>query len=106
MAKSTINITKKLDDVISLLENQVKAENSLPEKLSSINNLLAEAKNQLYKPARHSLIEATGESTTNGDDPEHAKDAESSNATAANVNEDDLKPLSLKTPQTFKVWVP
>ncbi|KAG2732922.1 hypothetical protein G9P44_003912 [Scheffersomyces stipitis] len=106
LAKSTINITKKLDDVISLLENQVKAENSSPEKLSSINNLLAEAKNQLYKPARHSLIEATGESTTNGDDPEHAKDAESSNATAANVNEDDLKPLSLKTPQTFKVWVP
>ncbi|KAK6457170.1 general RNA polymerase II transcription factor [Scheffersomyces xylosifermentans] len=105
LAKSTINITRKLDDVIALMEDSVKSENT-QDKVSSISSLLAEAKSLLFKPARHSLIPVVGETTTNGELPEQRAETSVAAAASSAVDEENFKPLSLKTPKSFKVWVP
>ncbi|ODV79823.1 uncharacterized protein CANTADRAFT_5528 [Suhomyces tanzawaensis NRRL Y-17324] len=102
LTKSTIDITKKLDDAISMIEDSVKSDNS---KFSSISSLLAEAKSLLYKPTRHSLTNVSADAA-NGDINEHSSSVEPTDSSAAANNDDDFKPLSLKTPQAFKVWAP
>jgi hypothetical protein len=94
LAKSTLNITKKLDDVISMIQNSDGNSNPNSEKIS---NILVEAKSLLYKPTRHSLIQISSD-LVNGEKNDQPK-------VETKVDE-EYKPLSLQTPQTFKVWAP
>lgn len=101
LAKSTVNITRKLDDAIALFDNSIKT--GANDKLASITSLLAEAKTMLYKPTRQSLTQLP-ENINNGEAHELGNGAGA--AASDVVNEDELKPLSLTDPQTFKVWAP
>lgn len=87
LTQSTLKITKKLEEAVELL----KAKES-NEDLSSI---ISEVQGLVYKSARQSLVKSTV------DIPE--EDGKSGDS--ADQSE-DVKPLSIDTPQAFKVWAP
>lgn len=104
LAKSTIGITKKLDDAISMIENLAKNENE--GNVNAISDLLADAKSLLFKPTKQRLAQINNR---NGDSSEQTKTpAESSGETEPLNEEEDenLKPLSIKQPQAFQIWAP
>ncbi|RLV95676.1 SWI/SNF complex subunit SWI3 [Spathaspora sp. JA1] len=96
LTKSTINIIKKLDNAIQLVEQG--ANNNNVDK-SNIGNILSEVKSLLYKPTRQGLATSTL-STSEEQNP--IKEEASTTA----FQEDEYKPLSLKSPQNFKIWAP
>lgn len=110
LTKSTIHITKKLNDAISMI--QQKTENI--SELGDVSSILSEVQSLLYKPNRHSLIQNavekqssdSNDKSNNGssEDPENGNIE--SNSSAANKETNAVKPLSLDTPLSFKVWVP
>lgn len=88
LARSTISITKKLDEAVNVLK---KSGGDSPD----ITSLLTEAKSLLYKPTRQTLKEETAKEVYD----EKSGDAEV-------PSEEEMKPLSKEAPQTFKVWAP
>ena len=96
LAKLTVGVTKKLEEAITLLE----AKDTAGDVLSLLN----EAKQLLYKPHKQSLTTLKdGESALTP-----ASDADPSGAPSVKPEEeeDKMKPLSIKAPQTFQVWAP
>ncbi|CAI5757849.1 unnamed protein product [Candida verbasci] len=90
LTRSTISVIKTLDKAINILESSNFENNNNHEQ---VKNLLSDAKQMLFKPSRQVLEECN----TNPSSDEKTK-------TESNSNEDDLKPLSMTQPQTFKVW--
>lgn len=88
LTKSTINITKKLNSVIELLQ---KGDN--PDNAAKI---LQEVQSFIYKPSSHALVEVEDEKKP----PEENGSADSKEAAKAQV------PISLEAPRSFKVWAP
>lgn len=100
LTKSTVGISKKLNDVISILKTSTEGDaTKLSGELENATNLLAEVQSLLFKPTKHSLVEATKPVLDSG---AAADDAEAKRA----KSEAAIKPLSIETPQAFKVWVP
>lgn len=110
LTKSTINITKKLNDAISMI--QQKTENI--SELGDVSSILSEVQSLLYKPNRHSLIQNavekqssdSNDKSNNGSSEDTENGNIESNSSAANKETNAVKPLSLDTPLSFKVWVP
>mmetsp|Transcript_506 Transcript_506/g.576 ORF Transcript_506/g.576 Transcript_506/m.576 type:complete len:850 (-) Transcript_506:158-2707(-) len=110
LTKSTIHITKKLNDAISMIQQKTQDIG----ELSDVSSILSDVQSLLYKPNRHSLIQSTVEKQPNdtSDKPNNnsGEDTENgninSNSTADNRDTNIVKPLSLDTPLSFKVWVP
>ncbi|KAG7661870.1 SWI3 [[Candida] subhashii] len=100
LSKSSINVIKKLENAIELIETNAGNENS--ERKANVASLLSEAKSLLYKPARQMLVSSSSASAVT----DATTNQPSKQETTANIDEDDYKPLSLKSPQNFKVWVP
>ncbi|EGW33046.1 uncharacterized protein SPAPADRAFT_60364 [Spathaspora passalidarum NRRL Y-27907] len=100
LTKSTINVIKKLDSAIQLIEQNANINGESTFDKSNIGNILAEAKSLLYKPTRQGLASST--LTTTEDSNQPVKEEISSDP----FQEDEYKPLSLKSPQNFKVWAP
>lgn len=89
LTKSTIGVIRKLEEAIKLVEGSGN---------EAVGNLLNDAKSLLYKPTRQALEEtdaAKGTSNTalNTDQ-------------GSDVQDDNMIPLSLKAPQSFKIWAP
>jgi SWI/SNF complex subunit SWI3 len=103
LSRSTIGITKKLEDAIALIESASKDKED--DKLKGINELLSEAKSLLFKPSKQRLAQVTN--LKNAETAENTKSPSESiaeNSTAA--NDDSLQPLSIKQPQSFQIWAP
>jgi SWI/SNF complex subunit SWI3 len=104
LSKSTIGITKKLNEAISMIEGLAKNESESNAK--TISELLGESKALLFKPTKQLLAQMNGK---NGDSSEQTKTpAESSRETEPlnDEQDDSLKPLSIKQPQAFQIWAP
>lgn len=87
-ARSTTTITTKLAEAVGLLKDQ-----NVDDKIKPI---LFEVDSQLYKPAKHTAATTTV-----------AEDANENGESGSDAKGDETeKPLSLETPQSFKVWVP
>ncbi|CUM66881.1 uncharacterized protein PRCAT00004565001 [Priceomyces carsonii] len=104
LTKSTLNITKKLNDAVTIIEASTENEDS-KDKLNDIKSLLSEVKSLLYKPSRQSLSQTANEELNNGDSEKATQSHDDDSSGIAN-NGDELRPLSIETPQSFKVWVP
>lgn len=110
LTKSTIHITKKLNDAISMIQHKTEDIS----ELGDVSNILSEVQSLLYKPNRHSLIlnavEKQSNDSTDKSNNVSNEDTEkgniNSNSSAANKENNVVKPLSLDTPLSFKVWVP
>ncbi|WEJ93364.1 SWI/SNF and RSC complex subunit Ssr2 [Yamadazyma tenuis] len=89
LSNSIISITKKLNHLISSVESSKDSVDA-----SELRSTLTEIKSLMFKPLKSSLAEdnSTTEATTDSE--------------AENVSTPSMKPPSLQTPQTFKVWVP
>ncbi|RCK55012.1 SWI/SNF complex subunit SWI3 [Candida viswanathii] len=89
LTKSTVGVIKKLEEAITLVEGGNK---------DAVANLINDAKSLLYKPTRQALEEigtAKGDSgTTLKADPDSTS------------QDDNMKPMSLKALQSFKIWAP
>lgn len=97
LTKSTINISKKLKGAVLLLQGAEGDESEKPD-LQKVSSLLEEAQGLLYKPSKQSL----NESNKAEDSERHAEENEALQASADAV----VKPVSVETPQLFKVWAP
>lgn len=97
LTRSTVNISKKLSEAVSLLKSS-KDSLSLKE-LESIGNLITDAQSLLFKPAKLSIVDEEPSST------EESTSATEGSSIVAKT-ETVVKPLSVGTPQSFKVWVP
>lgn len=130
LTKSTIGVIKKLEEAIKLIESNNNNNNNNTATGSggggvrdstNINGLLNEAKSLLYKPTRRALEQIkNGDNTNNtasnnsttGDDVNDGGSKINSTTTGGSttidveLQDDSFKPLSLKTPQTFKIWAP
>ncbi|ODV65504.1 SWIRM-domain-containing protein [Hyphopichia burtonii NRRL Y-1933] len=95
LAKSTINITKKLSNAVSLIQN------SDSPGLENVSGILQEVQSLLYKPTSHGLY--TNESNNT---PENGSDNNKNNGTTETNKNNNAIPLSLEAPQSFKVWAP
>jgi len=103
LARSTIGITKKLEDAIALIESVSKDKDD--EKLKGINELLSEAKSLLFKPSKQRLAQVSN--LKNAETTENTKSpSESIAENSATANDDSLQPLSIKQPQSFQIWAP
>lgn len=91
LTNSTISITKKLNNLISNLE-QSNGESKIDSE--DLISKLSEIKSMIYDPLRSTLVEDDKNTTTK---PEEKSE---------NFNDPSMNPLSLQSPQTFKVWVP
>lgn len=94
---STVNIAKKLSEAVTILKSTMDSL-SLKE-LESVANLITDAQSLLFKPAKLSIVDEEPASTEVS-----ASTAEGSSTVAK--TETVVKPLSIGTPQSFKVWVP
>ena len=127
LTKSTIGVIKKLEEAIKLIESNNNNNNTATgsgggvRDSTNINGLLNEAKSLLYKPTRRALEQIkNGDNTNNtasnnsttGDDVNDGGSKINSTTTGGSttidveLQDDSFKPLSLKTPQTFKIWAP
>lgn len=103
LTKSTVSITKKLQEAVSLLKARIpdtKAganEDTSDNDLSNISSLVDEVQHLLYKPSRQSLTETKDISVA--DNPTEEKETQA-------VAEAAAKPVSVEAPQLFKVWAP
>lgn len=98
LVKSTIGITKKLNDAISLIENFAKSESNV----TAISELLGEAKSLLIKPTEHRLTQINSSAETSITPTDTTGDVEPQ----IEKEDESLKPLSIKQPQAFQVWAP
>ncbi|KAI3403693.2 SWI3 [Candida oxycetoniae] len=91
LTKSTIGVIKKLEEACNLLESRSEG------KPDEVRSLIDDAKVLLYKPTKQSLEEI------------HTKSSDDTSLVSksnADYQNDDYKPLSLTSPQTFRVWAP
>lgn len=99
LTKSTVNISKKLNEALDLLKSSRNGGGSnSDEKVGDIESIIKEAQSLLYKPTMLSFEEKSSKSET------QTKSEESDDK--AKTSESNIKPLSISTPQSFKVWVP
>lgn len=102
LTKSTINITKKLNDALNILQNST--ESSSNEKISHAHSLLSEVKSLIINPSKYAMLSNAGNGSINGEVGSMGdKDESKSNESSEN---DNMKPLSIEAPQSFKLWVP
>ncbi|CAM9024307.1 unnamed protein product [Wickerhamomyces anomalus] len=95
-----LSFSKTSSLVISKLNNAVEKASSDPQELS---RLVLEAKELLAKPARSELASFDlSKRDTKSVQPDQTTD-EAENA-ATTVADDDLKPISIETPQTYRYW--
>lgn len=104
LSKSTTTIHAKLLDAISLLQQSL-GELKLPQ-VEEASKLLEEAQKMLYKPARLFLSPESDSSKDSEDPKDNEKEGKSDNGNFTPVGNDNVKPLSLDAPQSFKIWVP
>lgn len=97
LTKSTVNISKKISEALSLLETTAGQQGG-NESISNVSKILADVQSLLYKPTKQALEEVEKTAKT--------EDAANQEAAAKNVKAEAAKPLSIETPQSFKVWVP
>lgn len=98
LTRSTVNITKKLDEAVSALKSTKEKDSSLStEQLDNIASLISDAQSLLFKPTKLTFVE---------DEKAAAEVPATSEAVASAKSETIVKPLSVETPQAFKVWVP
>ncbi|KAI5955917.1 SWI3 [Candida jiufengensis] len=116
LTRSTIDVIKKLEEACSLLEN-----NDQSTKQKELSKLISDARSLLYKPVKQSL-EAVGNKENNQQEQLNNREKSSNQLgddvsnDGSNISEgksvddfakiDDYKPLSLISPQTFKIWAP
>lgn len=99
LTSSTVNITKKLNEAVSILKSTKEKEvGFLSEELENVANLISEAQSLLFKPTKLSFVAEEKISEENA--------AVESNTSKPAKSETAIKPLSVETPQSFKVWVP
>lgn len=95
-----LSFSKTSSLVISKLNNAVEKASSDPQELS---RLVLEAKELLAKPARSELASFDlSKRDTKSVQPDQTTDEAENAATA--VADDDLKPISIETPQTYRYW--
>lgn len=87
--RSTTSITSKLSEAIESMKLEGNEE--------KIKSLLSEVESQLYKPTKHAVVQSTVASTVGENGESNGSDKK---------GDEGEKPLSLETPQSFKVWVP
>lgn len=100
LTKSTVSITRKLNDAVALLRTSKEKSGALgSDDLDNIANILSDVQSLLYKPTKLELVD---------DSKTASEDAGSGDSATANVvqSETVVKPLSVETPQAFKVWAP
>lgn len=106
LTKSTVNITKKLNDAISMIQEKANDKS----ELGDVSNILLEVQSLLYKPTRHSLVQSVldkkSSEQSNGSSEKDDANNKDTDASTSNTESTNVKPLSLDTPLTFKVWVP
>ncbi|KAF8003885.1 hypothetical protein HF325_001333 [Metschnikowia pulcherrima] len=100
LTRSTISITKKLNEVVRMLKPSTGDRSGNEEQLSSVMRILADVQSLLYKPVKHSLKEAAESHVT--ETSELGGEAEKADV----VSSDLSKPVSVVEPQKFKVWEP
>ncbi|SGZ50975.1 CIC11C00000001811 [Sungouiella intermedia] len=97
LTRSTVNITKKLSEAVSILKSTSDSLSS--KELESIVSLISDAQSLLFKPAKLSIVD---------EEPSTTEESTSTTAGVSAVTKTEavVKPLSVGTPQSFKVWVP
>lgn len=100
LTRSTISITKKLNEVVRMLKPSTGDTSGNEEQLSSVMRILADVQSLLYKPVKHSLKEAAESHVT--ETSELGGEAEKVDAVSSDIS----KPVSVVEPQKFKVWEP
>ncbi|PVH18009.1 uncharacterized protein CXQ87_000919 [Candidozyma duobushaemuli] len=99
LTRSTVNISKKLNEALELLKSSKAAEGSVSEdKAQNIEDILKDAQSLLYKPTISAFEEKDSKAESQSKSEESDEKAQAAEST--------VKPLSIKTPQSFKVWVP
>lgn len=115
LTNSTINITKKLNEAISIIK-QASGIESNSESLKTATSILSEVQSLLYKPTRYFMTTSPSKhpqsengARSNGEYSSGEKDSSNSDMhKKSNNNEtsDPLRPISLDSPHSFKIWVP
>lgn len=102
LTKTTIGITKKLNEVVRLLLPSEEGEKPTTNEsdLATATKILGEVQSLLFKPVKHSLKETTENNIT------EAINTEGEPGTTDTILGDLSKPLSVVEPQSFKVWAP
>lgn len=101
LTKSTVNISKKINEALSIIQSAT-GERSVGSSadLSNVTKILNDVQSLLYKPTNQTL-ELTEMSAS------ASKEAAAQEPMVkAAKSEASVKPLSIETPQSFKVWVP
>lgn len=99
LTRSTISVSLKLEEALAQLE-QHHGGGSDSSSLK-VRALLADAKDVLFKPVSLSLVLVTSDQPLHGDSLVTKALAEEEN-----IANEDFKPLSMQTPQAFKLWTP
>ena len=106
LTKSSIEITKKLQDASSLLKLDAGNHSLSDEKF---NDILSEVDSMLYSPTKQSM-----EHVSNDNKPEASSDEDNKKGGLEDPSvsndlhkqpDNTIRPLSIDSPQTFKVWV-
>lgn len=99
LTKSTVNISKKLNDAISILKASSDRDVQPSSELANVSSILSEVQSLLFKPSNQALVEEDKPATEKGPILEDSEEKPVK-------SEASMKPLSIETPQAFKVWVP
>ncbi|CCH42967.1 SWI/SNF complex subunit SWI3 [Wickerhamomyces ciferrii] len=103
-----LSFTKNSNQVISkfdtILGNLQSSSTTSPD-VQQLSNLISEAKELLSKPVRAELssFDLSKRDSKSGT-VDHTNEDGETNGTGPTVDDDDLKPISIETPQTYRYW--
>ncbi|KAF3985467.1 hypothetical protein FT663_05055 [Candidozyma haemuli var. vulneris] len=98
LTRSTVSISKKLNDALELLKSSKEGEATPGDKVQNIESIIKEAQSLLYKPT----VSAFDDKDSKQESQSRSEDTDAKTQNS----ESTVKPLSIETPQSFKVWVP
>lgn len=99
LAKSTVDVTQKLNEAIALIMKGLSDSTIKEEDLANASKMINEVQPLLYKPSGRNFAAAEKK-------PEEEASATEHESSGSSRKNSFIKPMSVVTPQSFKVWAP
>lgn len=100
LAKSTVDVARKLNEAISLIKKASEGDSDTKaEDIESASKIISDVQPLLYKPNGRDFVAAEKK-------PEEETTATEDESGSSSRKSSFIKPLSVETPQSFKVWAP
>lgn len=100
LAKSTVDVTRKLNEAIALIKKASESDSETKaEDVEQASKIINDVQPLLYKPNGRDFVAAEKK-------PEEETAASENDSGSSSRKSSFIKPLSVETPQSFKVWAP